>query len=72
MEPESLMLSDISQRKTNTMISLTSGFKKQNKTKKQTNKKRIKGKKRQTKEQTLNYGEQTDGYQRGGGWAWEK
>ena len=29
-----------------------------------------KRKKRQTKKQTLKYGEQTDGYQRGGGWGY--
>ena len=27
------------------------------------------GRKRQIKKQTLNYGEQTDGYQRGGRWG---
>ena len=32
-------------------------------------KKQTKKKKRETKKQTLNYREQTDGYQRGGGWG---
>ena len=37
------------------------GFKKQNK--------QVRGKKDKTNQQTLNYREQTDGYQMGGGWG---
>ena len=48
------------------MISLNVEFKKQNKEKKEVYIER------QTKKQTLNYREQTDGYQKRGGWAMGK
>ena len=56
MELESIILSEVSQKKTNThMWNLRT----------KTNKQRKKRKERQTKKQTLNYREQADGYQRG-------
>ena len=59
MELESIMLSEISQRKTNTIRFYSYvKFKKQNKQRE-----------RQIKKQDLNSGDQTDGYQRTGGWV---
>ena len=61
LELENIMLSEISQKKTNT-ISFHSyvEFKKQNKQSKRET---------QTKKQTLNYREKIDGYQRGDVWG---
>ena len=56
------MLSKINQRKTNTIwFHSCVEFKKQNRW--------TQGEKRQTRKQALNYGEQTGGYRRGGGWG---
>ena len=67
MQLESIMLSEISQRKTKTIwFHSYVDFKKQNKWAK--GKKRERERERQTKKWTLNYREQTDGYQRGCGW----
>ena len=60
--PESIMLSEISQRQI--QYDFTPMWNLRNKTSKQRRRKRVKGK--QTKKQTLNYRQQTDGYQRGG------
>ena len=60
MEQEGIKLSKISQSEKDKyhMLLLICGIKKQNQ-----------WKKRQTKKQTLNYREQTYGYQRGGEWG---
>ena len=62
MELQSIMLSEMSQSETNTIVFHSYvEFNKQNKW--------AKGKReKKNKKQTLNYGEQTDGYQRRGGW----
>ena len=66
MELEGIMLSAISQSEKDKyhMISLTWNLR--NKTRKEKKEKR---KKREVKKHTLNYKEQADGYQKGGGWG---
>ena len=67
MELESIMLSEISQSEKDKhhVISLICGIQET----KQMNIARKKKRGRQTRKQTLNYREQTDGYQRGDGWG---
>ena len=62
MELESIMKTEISQRKTNSIL-----FHSYVEFKKQSKQAKKKERERQTKKQTRNHREQTDGYQREGG-----